>query len=546
MNARLLWAQSLTVALFVTAAAGAAEPSSAKSSAPSDAQQLAEKIDKLLAERWAETKTQPAEKADDAEFLRRIYIDLAGRIPTAAEARTFLEDKRADKRTRLVEKLLAGPRYAAHFTNVWRAILIPEASNNFLVQAQQGGFEEWLKQQLAKNVPYDQMVRELLTVKIGGGNPLEAFSGLFGGGASPQTYYLAKEFKPENLAAGTARVFLGVSVECAQCHNHPFADWKKEQFWGMAAFYSGIKSQRQMDFLLPAGDDVSKHEISMPGANKVVQARFLDGTQPEWKEGTASRAALAEWITAKDNPYFAKAASNRLWAYFLGTGLVEPVDEMVGGNSASYMPKLLDLLSQEFVAHDYDLKFMIRAITATKAYQLTSARSDKSQDDRTVFARMPLRGLTGEQLFDSVATATGYRDSGNSSGLLGALGGNRSARSEFLARFAPSDRPTDTQTSILQALSLMNGKVTAAATTVEKSETLAAVVDAPFLDTAGRVEALYLAALSRKPTEKELARADKFVHDAVDKAKDKRAANSEAMADMFWALLNSPEFILNH
>jgi hypothetical protein len=152
---------------------------------------------------------------------------------------------------------------------------------------------------------------------------------------------------------------------------------------------------------------------------------------------------------------------------------------------------------------------------------------------------MPLRGLTGEQLFDSVAMATGFRDKGDNGGLLGALGGTRSARAEFLARFAATERPTDKQTSILQALALMNGKVTATATTVEKSELLASVVDAPFLNTAERIETLYLATLSRKPTEKELARAEKFV-------KDSKSKEADALADVFWALLNSPEFILNH
>ncbi len=543
MNTRLLWAQSAAIVLLVAAVVGAAEPASTKPSRTRDAQQLAEKIDQHLSRSWAETKTEPAARTDDAEFLRRVSLDLAGRIPSAEETRTFLDDKRSDKRTRLVEKILASPRYALHFTNVWRGLLLPEASNNFLVQAQLGSFEQWLKQELSRNVGYDQMVRDLLTTKIGGegGNNFQALTDGFSGAPSPQVYYLAKEFKPENLAAGTARIFLGVSVECAQCHNHPFADWKREQFWGMAAFFSGIKSQRLMDFLLPNGDDVEKHELTLPGTDKVIQARFLDGTQPTWKEKAASRDTLAAWVTAKDNPYFARTAVNRVWAYFYGSGLVEPVDEMVGGSSTASHPKLLELLAGEFIAHDFDLKFLIRAITATQSYQLTSAKSDKSQDERTKFARMPLRGLTGEQLFDSLAQATGYRDASGGGGLLGALGGSRSARSEFLARFASTDRPADTQTSILQALALMNGKVTAAATTVEKSETLASVVDAPFLNTAQRIETLYLATLSRKPTAKELDRAEKFVKNA--KGHD---ADREALSDLFWALLNSPEFILNH
>ncbi len=493
---------------------------------------------------------EPAPLSDDAEFLRRVYLDLAGRIPTVSQTRAFLADKRSDKRDRLVEQLLASPRYATHFTNVWRALLLPEAGNNFQVRLQQGMFETWLKEQLARNAGYDQMVRDLLTTPVsGGGGPL-AFISLVEPGPLP--YYLAKEFKPENLAAGTARVFLGISVECAQCHNHPFAEWKREQFWSFAAFFSGIKSQRQMDFLLPAGDDGARHELAIPGTDKVMQARFLDGTEPKWKDGTGNRAALAAWVTARDNPYFARATVNRVWAYFLGTGLVEPLDEMAGGNGTAHHPELLELLAREFADHRFDLKFLIRSITATRAYQLTSARTHKSQDDPTWFARMPLRGLTGEQLFDSVAAATGYRDSGGGDDLLtGLVGGNRSARSEFLTRFALSERTTEAQTSILQALALMNGKVTAAATTLEKSETLAAVADAPFLSLPQRVETLYLAALSRQPSPRELDRAVKFIRAAAKHATDKdvpagHAATSTALADLFWALLNSPGFLLNH
>jgi hypothetical protein len=225
---------------------------------------------------------------------------------------------------------------------------------------------------------------------------------------------------------------------------------------------------------------------------------------------------------------------------------------MVGANSTASHPELLNLLAREFAEHDFDVKFLIRAVMATRAYQLTSARTDKSQDDPKLFARMPLRGLTGEQLFDSVALATGYRDAGGDDNLItGLLGGSRSARSEFLTRFALSDRPTEAQTSILQALALMNGKVTVAATTLERSETLAAVADAPFVNNAQRVEALYLAALSRKPTAKERDRAVQFLQEAVAEAKPKdqaarRAATSNALADLFWVLLNSPEFVLNH
>jgi hypothetical protein len=550
MRPRFVWA-SATALLFVCGPLfAAAPPAAVKPRTAREVQALAEKIDRLVARRWDATRVKPAAPADDSEFLRRVFLDLGGRIPTVAEAREFLKDKRKDKRTRLVEELLGGPRYASHFTNVWRALLIPEAGTNFQVRLGQGGFESWLRQRVRRNASYDQMVRELITAKVSQTAIIRSLSGQ--GDANPLTFYLAKEFKPENLAAGAARVFLGVSVECAQCHNHPFAEWKREQFWSFAAFFSGIQSQRLQDFTIPNKDDPDKRELLMPGSNKTVKARFLDGTEPKWRPGLATRAALGDWVTSPSNPFFARAAVNRLWAYLFGTGLVEPVDEMVGASSKPSHPDLLDLLAREFTDANFDLKYLLRALTATGTYQRTSAATHPGQDDPTLFARMPLRGLTAEQLFDSVATATGYRDSGGGDDLIsGILGGARSARSEFLTRFAPSERPVEAQTSILQALTLMNGKVTAAATSLEKSETLAAVVDAPFASTAERVEALYLASLSRKPQPKEIDRAERFIRTAVARAKDKDAkargaAYRNALADVFWALLNSPEFVLNH
>jgi hypothetical protein len=512
-----------------------------------DAQALAAKIDQHIARRWSESTIEPAPLADDAEFLRRVYLDLAGRIPSVEEARTFLSDRRTDKRARLVEQLLGGSRYVAHFTNVWRRLLLPEAGNNFQVRLQQSSFEAWLKQMIVRNAGYDEMARELLTMPLSKGSEIDLFLGA--GSPTPLAFYAAKEFKPENLAASTARVFLGINVECAQCHNHPFAEWKREEFWGFAAFFAGIKSRRTQDLLLPEKEVQDKRELVIPGTERVAQARFLDGTEPVWRSKSTSRGTLADWMTAPSNPYFARAAVNRLWAYFFGTGLIDPVDEMVGGEHRPSHPELLDLLAHEFAAHRFDVKFLIRAITASRAYQLTSdATHQPEAPAKELFARMPLRGLTAEQLFDSLAMATGYRDSGGGDDLFSNIfGGQRSARSEFLTRFANQpERATEAQTSILQALSLMNGKVTAKATSLEHSETLAAIVEAPFVTTEERIETLYLAVLSRKPEAKEVSRTVKFINDAVQRGKGTKRAANDALADVFWALLNSPEFIVNH
>jgi hypothetical protein len=549
-NRLCLWTYGLPLLLAASSPAWGATPSEPGPNVH-DAQALAVKIDGLIAKKWAEAKAQPAPRADDAEFMRRAYLDLAGRVPNVAESRAFLDDARTDKRANLVEHLLGSPRYVTHFTNVWRSLLIPEAGNNFQVKLQQQNFEDWLRKQVARNAGYDALVRDLLTAKVGQDGGGFNVAGLVGG-PGPLPYYLAKEYKPENLAASTARVFLGISVECAQCHNHPFAEWKREQFWSFAAFYSGIESNRVMDFLVPGAEDQARHEIAIPGTTQKVSARFLDGADPKWEEKKNTRATLADWVTSPTNPYFARAAVNRAWAYFFGTGLVEPVDEMVGASSNASHPELLDLLAREFAGHQFDLKFLFRALMGTQVYQLTSAAPSKSQEERSLFARMPLRGLSAEQLFDSIAAATGYRDSAGGDDLLsGLLGGNRSARSEFLTKFARSERAVEAQTSILQALTLMNGKVVADATSLNRSETLGAILDAPFLSTAERVETLYLATLSRKPIAKESKREAKFIDDAQANAASldeaaKQTAYNDALADVFWALLNSPEFMLNH
>ncbi|MBM3997369.1 MAG: DUF1553 domain-containing protein, partial [Planctomycetes bacterium] len=342
-------------------------------------------------------------------------------------------------------------------------------------------------------------------------------------------------------------VFLGVRVECAQCHNHPFAEWKRDQFWALAAFFSGIEGQKQGDVIVPGRENANKREITIPGTETVVKARFLDGSEPKWEKVGSTRTVLADWITAPKNPYFARAAVNRTWAYFMGTGLIEPVDEMVGTSSAASNPELLSLLAQEFVAHQFDLKHLIRAIVLSDAYQRTSA--GKASIDPVLFARMPLRGLTPEQLFDSLVTATGYREAGDGrESLLDAIAGKPSARAQMLTKFAnQAERAVLSQTSILQALTLMNGKVVDDATSLERSETLAAVLDAPFLKTPDRIETLFLAALSRRPSAKELDRMTRFVDDAV---RDTRGRNDRAyqnaLADVFWVLLNSAEFSLNH
>lgn len=509
-----------------------------RSVVPIDAPALAGAIDRALSARWDSSGASPAPPAGDAEYLRRVSLDVAGRIPPASEVRGFLDSTVPDKRLRLVEKYLAGPAFPNHMTNVWKDLLLPEAAGSFQAAFFVGDFEVWLRKQFAEGVGYDRMVREVLTVPLTNGQLV--FNPGIGGTVkpSPFAFLAAKEGKPENLASSASRLFLGLRLECAQCHNHPFSKWKRDEFWGMAAFFSGIQRQGNGDALFQGSDTPGKHEIAVPGSKRVVQASFLDGRDTDWKSGTAARAALADWLTARDNPFFARAAANRVWSQFFGVGIVDPVDDLGANNEPSH-PELLDLLADQLAAHDFDLRYLVRAITASRAYQLSSAGGSPSSDTYRLFDRMPVRGLTPLQLYDSLIQATGLRPEPPQPPFV--FGGD-SPRRDFLERFASQEeRPTERQTSILQALTLMNGRLVADATSPDRGATLPALADSYFLDTAGKVETLYLATLTRRPRPEELERLVPYVDRGGPTLNPRKA-----LADVFWSLLDSAEFVLNH
>jgi hypothetical protein len=517
--------------LLLATGAARAEPKSQPETDRAGAKALAAKIDERFARHWQDKKVRPAPLADDAELLRRVYLDLAGRIPSAGEARRFLDDKAPDKRQRLVDALLDSPAHVNHWINVWRPLLLPELKLRTAVPS----FETWLRTQLELNVGYDKLARDLLTTPIDG--LLAAGTVVFvPPTAKPSAlwFYAGKKAKPEVLAASTARLFLGVRIECAQCHDHPFAEWKQEQFWEYAAFFAGLEAPGDPRLRRGFRENPAVRKIVIADTGKFAAARFLDGSEPKPQDKVGGRQALADWVTAPKNPYFARAAANRLWAYFLGTGLIEPVDEMVGKEVQDNDPGgLLDELAKGLVAHDFDLKFLMRAITASKVYQLTSARTHASQEGPLTFARMAIRGLTGDQLFDSLTQATGSR--------------GREGSGEFLSKFTDrGEKPAAAQTSIQQALALMNGRYAARATSLTQSRALAALTDFPLMTTAERVEALYLATLSRRPRPAELDRMVKYIKEAGTEAKDRDKASARALTDVFWMLLNCAEFKVNH
>jgi hypothetical protein len=529
MAMHLVRAWIAVVLVVATAAAdekgGVRRVQSPPSNSAGDARALTARIDAVLAGRWAEAKILPAAIADDGEFLRRVSLDLIGKIPTAAEARDFLDNPGRDKRLALVERLLDSPAYTTRATEIWRRLLLPEADTEDVARQVSGSFEAWLRRKVIEEAGYDRIVREILTAKLSARNAEQAVGMLE---SSPAAYYAAKEGKPENLAAGVARVFLGVRLECAQCHNHPFANWKREQFWSLAAFFADVPPQgAENEVALPRRPDAApRRELTIPGTKKVVKASHLDGSAPAWRPRADTREILAEWVTAPDNPYFAKAVVNRVWARFFGVGLIEPVDSL-DGEAGSELSGLLDELAGQFRAHGYNLKFLIRVFTATRAYNLSSVEN-QGGSTAPVFASMPIRGLSPEQLFDSLTQATGSEAA--------------DARARFLELFANrEERSVEAETTIIQALTMMNGSYIESATNPETSQVLGAVIKAPFLDTPGRIETVYLATLTRRPRPDELSLLVRYV-ERRKTAEDR----DKAFADIFWAILNGPEFHLNH
>ena len=347
---------------------------------------------------------------------------------------------------------------------------------------------------------------------------------------SPLAFYIAHDAKPESLAATTSRVFLGVRLECAQCHNHPFARWKQDQFWGLAAFFAGVERPSSGGLREAPG----RRELPVPNSDRAAPATFLDDREPEWQYKKSPRVTLAAWLAAPENPFFARAMANRLWWFLFGVGLVEAVDDFHDQNPPSH-PELLDDLARSFVHSGFDMKFLLRAICRSETFGRGSTVADPRRLDVRLFAHFPMQALSPGQLWDSLDILVGSpaekpaKDKAPPENPL---------RRQFLEAFASSGPPTAAPTSILQALTLMNGDLVGDATT--RGKTLAAALAASGRTPAEKVEALYLAALGRLPQSRELQRALRHLETGGD---NEIAAR---YADVLWALLNSLEFRTNH
>lgn len=489
---------------------------------------LAKEIDRRVNEKLKAQQVSPAPRADDATFFRRINLALAGRIPAPAEVRTFLADSSPDKRAKAIDRLLNSAEFASHLTTSWRSWLIPEAATNPDIANTVQEFEAWLNGRIRAEASLDKIAAELLTYpldgrQVPGQSPNDGTTG-------PLVFYRAKEAKPENLAAATARVFLGVRLECAQCHNHPFARWKKEQFWGLAAFFAGVEQQSGGGLR----ETLGRRELLLPNSDQAAPATFLDDREPEWQYKKSPRVTLAAWLTTSENPFFARAMANRFWWWLFGVGLVEAVDDFHDQNPPSH-PELLDELARALAQSGFDTKYLLRAICLSDTFGRASTVADREHQDVRLFAHFALRALSPEQLYDSLALAIGSPPEKQEA--TDRQRADNGRRRQFLETFASSEQPTAAPTSILQALTLMNGELVNSAS---KGQTFDALMARPDLKPAERVEALYLAVLSRPPQQRELQRALRHIETGgADQVKAR-------YGDVFWALLNSLEFRTNH
>jgi hypothetical protein len=483
-------------------------------------------IDRLAWDNLTRLGIAPAELADDATFLRRVSLDLIGTLPTEAEARAFLADTRPDKRARLIDDLLQREEYADYWAMRWSDLL--RVDRDTVTPAGAVAMTRWLRRQFADNRPYDAMVRDILTAR---GSTTEE---------GPAAIYRALT-TPEEMSRSFSQVFLGVRIQCAQCHHHPSERWGQEDYFALAGFFTGIGRKN-----LPGGTTrlfVQKGtEMLHPRTRTPVPARALGAASADFTGTPDRRAVLARWMTAPDNPYFARALANRLWAHYFGRGLVEPLDDLRVTNPATNEP-LLDALAQHLRDSRYDVKAFTRTLLNSRLYQLSSQPT--SGIDEQNFSHARARAMPAEVLLDAICQATGSAEKFNGwpRGYRAVQVWDNRMPSYFFRIFGRPIRASvcecerSNEPSIAQALHLMNSEEIM--NKVRSREGIArrlARSDKPPREV---IDALYLGILSRYPTAREQTLMLRVFAEA---GSDRQSA----VEDILWALLNSRSFVYNH
>jgi hypothetical protein len=469
----------------------------------------------------------PSEPADDASYLRRVYLDVIGTLPTADEARRFLADKDPKKRLRLVDELLERPEYADYWALKWADLL--RVDRQALGHKRAYAFYRWIRDSLARNKPFDQFTRELLLAE----GPLDE--------VGPASFYKVVK-KPGDTASTLSQILLGVRIACAECHHHPFDRWSQTDYFGMQAFFTplNVKAAPRGELLEAAGDPQTTH----PRTGEKIHAHALGTPMPAASPSGDRRGALAAWFTAPENPWFARNIANRMWGHFLGRGLVEPVDDVRDTNPPSN-PELLDALAKQVVATKFDLKELIRVITAASAYQRSTKPNATNANDEINAARALFRRIDAEVLLDMVSQTTGIaeRFSGAPAGTRAIQLWDSKTPHYFLKLFGRPQRITacecerNHEPGVSQVLHLLNSPEIQAKLSHDRG--LIAKLAQTRTDDAALVDELYLTFVSRFPTVDEKATALKH----LARASGQRRAAAE---DIAWSLLNSLEFVFNH
>jgi hypothetical protein len=483
-------------------------------------------IDELAAAKWKKLGIRPSPPASDGEFLRRVTIDLCGRLPTIEETRTFLADSSADKRAKWIDQLLDSPDYASLFALRWGSIL----RNSGHSQGTAVAFHHWLRDQIARNRPYDEFVRSVVAVS---GEPAEA--------PPVNRYWQMRDNLTHTATADTAQVFLGIRLQCAQCHHHPYEKWSQDDYYGLMGFFMRLSTKGgSQPFILYSASQVTRSERD-PRNGAVPEPQFPGGQRVKVPDEVDPRQVLVDWMVRPDNPFFARALVNRLWGQLLGLGLVEPVDDMRLTNPSSN-PALLDALAQDFVAHRYDVKHVLRTITNSAVYQLSSQPTEHNQADQQNFARYYAKRLMAEVMLDAVDQVCGTRTA--FTGLPPKFRAVEVPHEKYASYFLDTfDRPRrvtacecerGTGANLSQVLLLSNSEEIESKLATSGRITQALAAKKPPRE---MVSEFYLAAFSRNPTDRELERALSY----LSAQKDQR----RALQDLLWVLVNSKEFSLN-
>ncbi|HEY2933793.1 MAG TPA: DUF1549 and DUF1553 domain-containing protein [Acidobacteriota bacterium] len=488
-------------------------------------------IDRLIDTKLKRLKIAAAPLCSDAEFIRRVSLDLTGQIPRPEDARAFLEDPAESKikRSRLVEKLLASPAYIDHWTLKWGDLL--QSNRRFLGEKGLWSFRNWIRQSIAENRPYDQFVREII---IAGGSTFR----------NPPANFYRVSREPKVAMETASQLFMGVRMMCAQCHDHPFEPWTQKNYYQMTAFFGGIALKEGAD----AGEEIvyekrTDFQVKHPKYGYNVPAGFPFAAPAHVDPDRDRREQFAAWLTSRENPYFSMAISNRIWSYFFGRGIIDPVDDLRPSNPSAN-PALLAALANDLKKNNFDLKHLMRTIANSRAYQSSFRINQWNEDDEINFSHQRPRRLPAEQLLDAVSAATGSRirfEGLPEDFLAGQLPDSTAGAGGFLDLFGRPARESACECerkddiSLGQTLNLVNGGTLADAIADPAGRVAKLILSGA--DDPTIVQEFYLASYSRRPEAEEMKRSLAYLRAGANRA--------ERAQDLLWALLNSPAFLFN-